>query len=1136
MLPFAKGARSAARRCRVVPASMSESLEARLCLSAALVKDVNVTPAGSDPTGLTAVGDRVFFAATNPATGTELWKTDGTAGGTAMVKDLVPGPGASNPRLLTAVGDRLFFFSADRLWTSDGTEAGTVPVRAFNSPSPFLTAAVGNVLYFRLTESGVTRLWRSDGTSTGTFSLPAGGSTLTDMEAVGGTLFFNSSDSTGIELWKTDGSAAGTVRVKDVNPGTAGSLPQSLTAVGDTLFFTAEGAGSGRELWKSDGTAGGTVLVKDVVPGTTGSSPAGLVNAGGTLFFAATDLPGGTELWRSDGTEAGTVRVADLRPGAGGSTPAGLTAVGNRVYFAAAATEDDAELWSTDGTPEGTVLVKDVVPGPMASSPAELTNVGGRLFFTAAGADGLRRLWVSDTEDTLPVGGGDGAASPRGLAAAGGKVFFAASGPGGEEPWVSDGTTAGTFELSDVAPGTAGSSPQNITRVGGTTFFTVTIPDRRHELWKSDGTEAGTTRVKTFETGVFTRQRPLTRLTDVNGTLFFSADDGVNGTHLWRSDGTEAGTRRVAPAPAMGRVVPSPTELTNVNGALYFSGYDANFYRTLWKSDGTEAGTVMVNPSGLTDLRPQHLAAVGDVLYYSGDSVGAGNELWRSDGTPGGTFRVKDIDAGTSGSDPRDLAEVNGALYFTAEPGDGSAVRALFRSDGTEAGTVRATNQRDEYVWAFAGLGDAVLFVGQGGWLWRTDGTPAGTSRLVQVSSAWDSPIEMHSAGGLMYVAMHRGPRTSLWRSDGTAAGSYLLRQFDNVDLGSAVRRAELTEAGGRLFFSASDGPGSRELWASDGTVAGTARAEDVYPGPVGSDPTSLTAGGGALWFAGEWPNVGRELLRLPVPAVVGRHVFYNRSTLDGHDASANAADDGAIAAGKVPLLPGQAASFLNVTSYTKGINGIMIDVAGGLPLTALAGIAASLELKAGAGGDPAGWPDGPRPAQVAIRAGAGVGGSDRITLAWPDGAVRNTWLRVTVRALPQSGLAADDVFTFGNLVGETGDAATVLGVGTGDVLDTRSRRATGAATINNVYDHNRDGSVNVLDYAAAASNVGRSLTPTPPAAVLTYAGSYSLRPRAQPTRRMVLAAAAPRHLWSSGVAQAEQEVPAVRDDAPLRI
>lgn len=180
-----------------------------------------------------------------------------------------------------------------------------------------------------------------------------------------------------------------------------------------------------------------------------------------------------------------------------------------------------------------------------------------------------------------------------------------------------------------------------------------------------------------------------------------------------------------------------------------------------------------------------------------------------------------------------------------------------------------------------------------------------------------------------------------------------------------------------------------------------------------------------------------------------------------------------------------------------------MIDVSGGLPQTALAGIAAGVGLHAAPGGDPATWPDAPRPSLVGIRPGAGVNGSDRITLVWPDGAIRNTWLRVTLRALPQSGLAADDVFTFGNLVGETGGAPGAPAVGAADVIATRSHRTARGAGRENRYDHNRDGAVNVLDHALTLANLGRSLAQLPPTAAARPSGvSGASRPPAPPVRR----------------------------------
>jgi len=123
--------------------------------------------------------------------------------------------------------------------------------------------------------------------------------------------------------------------------------------------------------------------------------------------------------------------------------------------------------------------------------------------------------------------------------------------------------------------------------------------------------------------------------------------------------------------------------------------------------------------------------------------------------------------------------------------------------------------------------------------------------------------------------------------------------------------------------------------------------------------------------------------------------VFYNASYWDGNDPAASALDDAAIASDKQPLLPGQTATFANYTSYSLGINGIMIDVSN---LPAGTPTAADFEFRAGIGGAPATWPLAAGPTSIAVRRGAGAGGSDRVTLVWSgEAAVRNQWLRVTV-------------------------------------------------------------------------------------------------------------------------------------------
>src|SRR5207249_10641696 len=100
----------------------------------------------------------------------------------------------------------------------------------------------------------------------------------------------------------------------------------------------------------------------------------------------------------------------------------------------------------------------------------------------------------------------------------------------GDELWKSDGTEAGTVLVKDINPGPRGSEPSNLVDVNGTLFFTT---DSTGGLWKSDGTDTGTVPVN--------KGASAYELVNVNGTLFFFSD-GAQGPELWKSDGTEAGT------------------------------------------------------------------------------------------------------------------------------------------------------------------------------------------------------------------------------------------------------------------------------------------------------------------------------------------------------------------------------------------------------------------------------------------------------------------------------------------------------------------------------------------------------------------------------------------------------------------
>ena len=180
-----------------------------------------------------------------------------------------------------------------------------------------------------------------------------------------------------------------------------------------------------------------------------------------------------------------------------------------------------------------------------------------------------------------------------------------------------------------------------------------------------------------------------------------------------------------------------------------------------------------------------------------------------------------------------------------------------------------------------------------------------------------------------------------------------------------------------------------------------------------------------------------------------------------------DAADDDAIASDKSALLPGQTATFANYTSYSRGINGLMVDIAG-LPTGQLT--ASDFEFRVGNSNTPGSWTTAVAPTSISVRLGAGVSGSARVEIVWPDGAIQKQWLQVTVKATPNTGLTTADVFYFGNAVGESGNTAADAIV---DAVDAQGAQNNplNPAPITSIYDFNRDGLVSAADATVATNN-----------------------------------------------------------------
>ncbi|MHB1141232.1 MAG: ELWxxDGT repeat protein [Sulfuricaulis sp.] len=353
-------------------------------------------------------------------------------------------------------------------------------------------------------------------------------------------------------LWKTDGTATGTVRVQDSN--TAISFAYGFTEFNDAFYFQADDNVNGFELWKTDGTDIGTLLVKDINPAagvaTFHYRFTDFTVYNDALYFQANDGVNGFELWKTDGTAAGTVMVKDINAATGaGSFPTDFTVYNGALYFSAADDANGAKLWKTDGNAAGTVMVKDII---IATGTSFLPDDFSRGFPVFNGA-----------------------------------LYFTAQGGGF---WKTDGTTTGTVPVEDINTviGWLSANLYNGFAVfNGALYVPADDGVIGRELWKTDGTSAGTVLVKDINTENGGRRSDylFNEFNVLDGALYFQSRDNVNGSRIWKSDGTAAGTVLVMDIGNGSHAFGSSV----FNGALYFTAQGG-----LWKTDGTADGTVLL--------------------------------------------------------------------------------------------------------------------------------------------------------------------------------------------------------------------------------------------------------------------------------------------------------------------------------------------------------------------------------------------------------------------------------------------------------------------------------------------------------------------------------------------------------------
>lgn len=450
------------------------------------------------------------------------------------------------------------------------------------------------------------------------------------------------------------------------------------------------------ELWQLS-SSGKLSLVKDINP--TGSSRIySIIPFGSQYIFSADDGVHGIEPWISDGTIENTRLLKDINNGEKTSAYSLYKnkVIDNKFYFIANDGIHGQELWVTDGTNDGTLLLADINGSELGSDISSFIEFNGALLFSA----------VDSTH--------------------------------GRELWRSDGTPEGTSILKDIRAGSehgiGNVSESSVSFYKNEMYFSATGSNNQAELWKTDGTGAGTELVKRQPSNSRTKFAlgdKYSMLSDDRMCIFYRTASSIDRFQYSYSlhclNEPEADLVEVD----LGIELNSYKDLLVYDGQLYVIAVSSDNKKGLYVFDSSLTskrlliednnitefemsskfnGKLMVNINGSSlwlvghnlgdsillhdnirsfDGLPDTNIEYEGKLYFSAGIFGSSEiDMWVSDGTLEGTKVHKLLNTPERGSYPSGFHKLGDKFYFFTDRYNDSYTPTLFSSDGTVEGTL----------------------------------------------------------------------------------------------------------------------------------------------------------------------------------------------------------------------------------------------------------------------------------------------------------------------------------------------------------------------------------------------------------------------------------------------------------------